>query len=130
MVYLRAVPPEEEGRPWRVQVANAGHPPLLLRHPDGAVELVDGVTGMLVGVDATTYRATLELELPVGSTLVAYTDGLIERPGDDLDRGIEDLAERLRATPVGAAPRELCDAAVEGHLNRRDDVALIAVRFC
>jgi serine phosphatase RsbU (regulator of sigma subunit) len=130
MVYARAVPPAGEGQCWHVDVANAGHPPLLLRRPDGAVEAVDGVSGMLVGVDVDARRDSLRLELPVGSTLLAYTDGLIERPGSDLDQGIAELVGRLAAMPPDAAPRDLCDAAVAGTLDRRDDVALIAVRFC
>jgi serine phosphatase RsbU (regulator of sigma subunit) len=112
-----------------VHIANAGHPPLLLREPSGAVRLVDGVTGLLVGVDATAHRDTLRLDVPSGSTLIAYTDGLIERPGLDMDHGIHALCERIAATPSSAGPRELCDAAVSGALDHRDDVALIAVRF-
>ena len=67
--------------------------------------------------------------MPSGSTLIGYTDGLIERPGLDMDHGIRALCERLAATPAGAGPRELCDAAVSGALDHRDDVALLAVRF-
>jgi PAS domain S-box-containing protein len=129
MVYARAVPPEVPGGPWRVHVANAGHPPLLLRDPNGAVRLLDGVTGLLVGVDAATHRETLTLELPAGTTLIAYTDGLIERPGRDMDQGIDELRARLVAAPRTASPRELCDAAVAGAVDHRDDVALLAVRF-
>jgi PAS domain S-box-containing protein len=129
MVYARAVPPASPGGPWRVHVANAGHPPLLLRARDGAVRLLDGVTGLLVGVDASTHRETLVLELPAGTTLIAYTDGLIERPGRDLDQGIDELRARLAAAPLGATPRQLCDAAVDGAVDHRDDVALLAVRF-
>ena len=129
MVYVRAERPAEAGDPWRVHVANAGHPPLLLREPSGAVRLVDGVTGLLVGVDATAHRETLDFDVPSGSTLIGYTDGLIERPGRDMDHGIRALCDRLAATPAGAGPRELCDAAVSGALDHRDDVALLAVRF-
>ncbi|MGY1602043.1 SpoIIE family protein phosphatase [Geodermatophilus sp. SYSU D00815] len=129
MVYVRAVRPEREGGPWRVRVGNAGHPPLLLRSPDGAVRVLDGATGLLVGVDSATRRETVDVEVPAGSTLVAYTDGLIERPGEDLDAGIAELCVRLAAAPADADPRALCDAAVAGHLDRRDDVALIAVRL-
>jgi serine phosphatase RsbU (regulator of sigma subunit) len=130
MVYVRAIPPTGEGQGWHVHVANAGHPPLLRRDTDGTIGTVDGVTGLLVGVDSSAHRESLHLELPPGSTLLAYTDGLIERPGADLDQGIAELAARLAATPAAASPRELCDAAVAGTLDRRDDVALIAVRFC
>jgi serine phosphatase RsbU (regulator of sigma subunit) len=129
MVYARAVPPAAPGGPWQVHVANAGHPPTLLRSPSGDVQIVDGVTGLLVGVDASAQRDTLTLEVAAGSTLVLYTDGLIERPGRDMDEGISELCGRLAAAPVGAGPRELCDAAVSGALDHRDDVALIAVRF-
>jgi serine phosphatase RsbU (regulator of sigma subunit) len=110
-------------------MANAGHPPVLLRDASGAVRPVDGATGLLVGVDATASRATVSIEIPAGSTLVAYTDGLIERAGHDLDEGIAELRERIAAAPVDASPHELCDAAVAGALDHRDDVALIAVRF-
>jgi hypothetical protein len=70
------------------------------------------------------------VELPFGSTLIAYTDGLVERPGADLDTGIGELAQRLAAAPVSASPAELCTAAVHGVSDRRDDVALMAIRFC
>jgi PAS domain S-box-containing protein len=129
IVYARAVRPEAPGLPWTLHVANAGHPPLLLRHPDGAVRLLDGVTGLLVGVDAATHRETLVVEVPAGTTLIAYTDGLIERPGVDLDQGIQGLRERLAGAPADAGPHELCDAAVAEGLDHRDDVALLAVRF-
>ncbi|PWW22236.1 PAS domain S-box-containing protein [Geodermatophilus normandii] len=129
MAYLRAVPPAEPGGTWTVQLANAGHPPLVVRSPDGQVRPVDGVTGMLVGVDVDAERTTRTLELPPGSIVLAYTDGLVESPGSDLDQGIAALVQRLAATPAGASPRDLCDAAVSGTLDGRDDVALIAVRF-
>ncbi|MGY1803282.1 SpoIIE family protein phosphatase [Blastococcus sp. SYSU D00922] len=129
MVYARALRPDAPGRPWRLHVANAGHPPMLLRTPDGSVRVLAEVTGMLVGVDATTQRTTVSLEVPPGSTLLAYTDGLIERPGEDMDQGISELCARIATAPADAGPRELCDAAVSGALDHRDDVALIAVRF-
>ena len=81
---------------------------MLLRGPDGEVRLLDGATGMLVGVDASTKRVTRVVELPAGSTLVAYTDGLVERPGEDMDTGIGELAQRLAAAPADAQPADLC----------------------
>jgi serine phosphatase RsbU (regulator of sigma subunit) len=100
-----------------------------LREPSGAVRLADGVTGLLVGVDASARRDTTTIEVLPGSTLVAYTDGLIERSGRDLDHGLAELCERIAAAPVDAPPHELCDAAVSGGLDHRDDVALMAIRF-
>jgi serine phosphatase RsbU (regulator of sigma subunit) len=102
---------------------------MLLRHPDGSVRILSEITGMLVGVDASTHRESVVLPVPSGSTLLAYTDGLVERPGQDLDEGIHALCERVMRAPADAGPGELCDAAVSGALDHRDDVALIAVRF-
>ena len=129
MVYVRATPPAGPGAPWRLQVANAGHPPLLLRRPDGSVQLLDEVGGLLVGVDDSARRRTLTIEVPAGTTVFGYTDGLIERPGLDLDQGIAELVHRLAAAPPDAGPQLLCDAAASTPLDRRDDVALIAVRL-
>ena len=101
----------------------------LLRRPDGSVEVLDRVTGLLVGVDVTSERESVRIELPVGSTLIGYTDGLIEHPGADLDAGIAALVQRLRDAPVGARPADLCAHAIAATLDRRDDIALIAVQF-
>jgi serine phosphatase RsbU (regulator of sigma subunit) len=101
-----------------------------MRSADGEVRLLDGATGLLVGVDASSRRTTRVIEVPAGSTLVAYTDGLVERPGEDMDTGIGELARRLAAAPSSASPEELCAAAVSGVFDRRDDVAVLAVRFC
>ncbi len=130
IVYARAVPPAGDDEPWRLTLASAGHPPPLLRTAVGEVRVLDGVTGLLIGVDGSRPRRSTSIDLPRDATLLAYTDGLIERPGADLDEGIAELVDRLTATPAGAGPRALCDAAVAGSLDGRDDVALIAVRFC
>jgi PAS domain S-box-containing protein len=129
MAYGRAERPARDGDPWRLELANAGHPPLLLRSTDGSVQQIDGVTGLLIGVDAHHRRTSLSVALPAGSTLVAYTDGLIETPGRDLDQGIAELAERLAAAPVDATPADLCLYALGSHPDRRDDIAVIALRF-
>jgi PAS domain S-box-containing protein len=129
MVYARAVRPDADGEPWKVHVANAGHPPMLLRRPDGSVQILSEVTGLLVGVDVSSHRESVVLRVPTGSTLMAYTDGLIERPGRDMDEGIHELCERVMRAPRDAGPAELCDIAVSGALDHRDDVALIALRF-
>ena len=129
MVYVRALRPAGPGAPWRLQIANAGHPPLLLRRPDGRVQVLDEVGGLLVGVDDSARRRTLTLEVPAGTIVLGYTDGLIERPGLDLDQGIDELVQRLAAAPVGAGPQLVCDAATSAQLDRRDDIALIAVRL-
>ncbi|MCZ2821489.1 SpoIIE family protein phosphatase [Modestobacter sp. VKM Ac-2977] len=129
MIYGRVERPRTDGEPWRLLLANAGHPPLLLRHVDGTVEMLDGITGMLIGVDVTHRRQSRAVEIPPGATLVAYTDGLIERPGQDMDQGIAALVQRLSDAPVDDDPAALCLHAVGTDPDRRDDVAVIALRF-
>ncbi|MCZ2849619.1 SpoIIE family protein phosphatase [Modestobacter sp. VKM Ac-2978] len=129
MIYGRVERPGADGEPWRLLLANAGHPPLLLRHVDGTVEMLDGITGMLIGVDVTHRRQSRAVEIPPGATLVAYTDGLIERPGQDMDQGIAALVQRLGDAPVDDDPAALCLHAVGADPDRRDDVAVLALRF-
>jgi PAS domain S-box-containing protein len=129
MAYGRAERPARAGEPWRLELANAGHPPLMLRSADGCVQVIDDVTGLLIGVDAQHQRRSRSVPVPAGSTLIGYTDGLIEAPGADLDQGMAALAERLTAAPVDATPAELCMHALGPHPDRRDDIAVIALRF-
>ncbi|WP_345491895.1 SpoIIE family protein phosphatase [Streptomyces roseoviridis] len=116
----------------RIRLATAGHPPPLLRHPDGRTEVVDVPPGLLLGIGVTDdadYRTT-ELPWEPGSVLALYTDGLVEAPGHDIGTAMTDLAERLgrsRAADLdGLADdliRHVTDAA-----HRTDDVALLLVR--
>lgn len=112
-----------------VHYVSAGHPPLMLRRPDGAVEVLEGGRRPLIGVPSAQVRvATARME--PGSILVAYTDGLVERRGELIDVSFERLASALRDAP-SADPEEVCL-----HLLHRclagtrpdDDVALVVVR--
>nr|WP_246214738.1 SpoIIE family protein phosphatase [Modestobacter muralis] len=114
---------------WRLEVANAGHPPLVLRHPDGTVHLLADVHGLILGVDATTTRTSATVWAPRGSTLVAYTDGLIERHDQDLDQGIDRLLATLTAQPDTADPADLCAVLMRLADTPSDDVAVICVRL-
>jgi serine phosphatase RsbU (regulator of sigma subunit) len=114
----------------RLVWSNAGHPPPLLRRPDGtAVVLEDGDTDLLLGIDPGTSRRERTTDLPVGSTVLLFTDGLVERRGTSLDTGLEDLRAALEAE--GHRPlEELCDAVLARVLPEEpeDDVALLALR--
>ena len=103
---------------------------MLLRRPDGSVRILDG-GDRHAGRGRRRHRSGSRWSSRCrrGSTLIAYTDGLIERPGHDMDEGIHELCERVMRAPRDADPRALCDVAVSGALDHRDDVALIAVRF-
>jgi serine phosphatase RsbU (regulator of sigma subunit) len=119
----------------RMLMANAGHPPPLLVHPDGTAEIMKIPTGVPIGVGGCAFEAT-ELPAPAGATLMLYTDGLVESRGSDLQTGVEQLVARLddhaTAHPDGPPPLEsLCDEALRtlGHGDRHDDVALLAARL-
>jgi serine phosphatase RsbU (regulator of sigma subunit)/anti-sigma regulatory factor (Ser/Thr protein kinase) len=108
---------------------SAGHPPPLIAFPDGRVEFLEGGRGLPLGAGSDTRYTHEVVELPVGTTLVLYTDGLVERRGQSVDEGLE----RLRIT-VSEGPREP-EQLVEGLLRAMvgdaelgDDIALLAVR--
>jgi hypothetical protein len=111
-----------------ITLVNAGHPPLLLLNGKTA-EFVRTTVFPPVGIDAaTTYHAT-DLVVPPGATIVAFTDGLIERRGETIDTGLE----RLR---VSAAERPLAlDDLLTKILTEStkaeydDDTAILAVRW-
>lgn len=109
----------------RVTVSLAGHPPPVVVRPDGGTEVVDAATGPpLGGGDGTFGKA--ELDLPEGSLLALYTNGLLpDRPEDSLTRLRRTLADPER--PV----QDLCDAAVRDLLPVRpnDDAVLLAARL-
>jgi phosphoserine phosphatase RsbU/P len=58
-----------------------------------------------------------------------YTDGLIERRGEDLEEGIARVAERLQAWPPGAPLSRLCDELIAsvGAEPQLDDMCVLAV---
>ncbi|GAB2933230.1 SpoIIE family protein phosphatase [Streptomyces heilongjiangensis] len=111
-------------------MARAGHPPPLLRRPDGRVKVLDLAGGPLLGIDASATYPTTEVALAEGSVLALYTDGLIEAPGVDIEDALADLGERLATT--GNRPLEdLADRLVRetGTAEERsDDVALLLLR--
>jgi serine phosphatase RsbU (regulator of sigma subunit) len=111
----------------RCRLTSAGHPPPVLRHPDGGTEFIDVPTGLLLGAGPSPYPAA-DRELAPGSILAMYTDGLIERPGQDLAVGMARLARALADGPTQSLD-ELCDSIVATLAPEpRDDVALLLAR--
>ncbi|MGY5120888.1 SpoIIE family protein phosphatase [Streptomyces sp. 900105755] len=111
----------------RCTVARAGHPPPALVRPDGSVEFADVPVGPPLGLGGLPFE-TAELELAPGSSLVLYTDGLVEDRQRDIDEGLELLAGALESA-AGDTPDETCAAVLERLPARpSDDVALIVAR--
>ncbi|MCG6498494.1 SpoIIE family protein phosphatase [Kitasatospora sp. A2-31] len=110
-----------------VQVASAGHLPPVWVGPDGTSRKVDVPPGVPLGVGGVAFES-IEFALPEGAMVALYTDGLVERRGQDLDDGIDQLARTL-AGP-GRTLEETCDAVLGALVTdgTDDDIAMIMAR--
>jgi GGDEF domain-containing protein len=109
---------------------NAGHLPPVLLSRGGDTSVLECRDDLLLGLGIDTQRADLSLQLPAASTLLLYSDGLVETRTADLDHGLERLRAAARSvSTLGVA--ELCDALVSMMANptSHDDVTLLAVRI-
>jgi serine phosphatase RsbU (regulator of sigma subunit)/PAS domain-containing protein len=113
-------------------IANAGHPPPVLRYEDGTTRIVEVEPGVPLGIGlGRPDFAVVELELPENGTLVLYTDGLIERRGQDIEVGIEALRAALaRPMPADLPLQRACDDLVARMTDRTgdDDLAVLMAR--
>jgi serine phosphatase RsbU (regulator of sigma subunit) len=114
---------------WRLRWSNAGHPPPLLIGPQGRSELLERPAELPIGADSDTRRADHELLLLPGSSLILYTDGLIERRGQPLDDGFARLQEAV--ADLGHLPAEQLSDALLDRLgsDAEDDVALLVLEI-
>ncbi|MDX3695615.1 SpoIIE family protein phosphatase [Streptomyces europaeiscabiei] len=99
--------PQEPTLTW----AAAGHPPPVLRSPDGRVRILDAKPGAMLGIPLHQEIADHTVPLPPGSTLALYTDGLVERRAQGIDPGIEKLASALEALPPTTLDDDLQESA-------------------
>lgn len=109
-------------------VALAGHPPPAVHHPGGDVTFPELPHGVQLGVGLLPYESG-EIELPEGSVIAFYTDGLVEDRHQDIDVGMARVSEAL-AQGASSSLEELC-AAVIGTLPTKapaDDVTLLLAR--
>ncbi|MER6427683.1 SpoIIE family protein phosphatase [Streptomyces sp900105245] len=110
-------------------LATAGHPPPILRHPDGRAEILPLPPGVLLGIDPAADYPTTEVPFPPGSVLALYTDGLVEAPGTDIEDAIDALADRLahaRERTMDPLADTLIDQARLTE-PRSDDIALLLI---
>jgi PAS domain S-box-containing protein len=130
-VFAKLTFPDDPTDGWvTLDYANAGHLPPLVLLPDRRVESLSEGWSVLIGAPGGTPRAQARARLPLGSTLVMVTDGLVEVRGEDLEQGLGRLEEAL-ATSVADSAEALCDELVRRLRaeEREDDTALLVVRI-
>ncbi|WP_394813931.1 SpoIIE family protein phosphatase [Streptomyces litchfieldiae] len=111
----------------RCTLARAGHPPPAVVTPDGDVTFPELPAGPPLGLGGLPFEPA-EFELPEGSLIALYSDGLVESPDQDIDAGMARLG-RVLARP-GLSLDELCTAATQslGPGPPFDDVTLLLAR--
>ncbi|HJY32428.1 MAG TPA: SpoIIE family protein phosphatase, partial [Actinomycetota bacterium] len=110
-----------------LRYASAGHPPALVIEPDGSTRFLEGGRSVPLGLPFDLPRPQADERLGPGSILVVYTDGLVERREEPLDRGLERLAEVASRVRAGSLT-EISDGLLELVADdRHDDVALLAI---
>ena len=111
-----------------VSWVNAGHPPPLILAADGSTSFLEGPRSVPLGVMPFPSYEAGTAPLPEGGTLLLYTDGLVERPGELLDDGFARLAVAAEGADVSA--ERACDHVLERLVPTgamADDVALLAL---
>lgn len=114
---------------WRLRWTNAGHPPPLLISKAGEARFLEGAHGRILGADLMAPRPDACQTLPPESTVLFYTDGLIERRTESLDRGMT----RLRQHTIALSNLDIetfCDRLLTmGREDNEDDIAVLALRM-
>jgi PAS domain S-box-containing protein len=112
----------------RVRLANAGHLPPLEARPDGTTRYLERGRSLPLGVGSSIHYSEAEYVLQPGSTLLLYTDGLVEDRHKPIDDGLARLARSLAAgdyEDLGALCDHLLTTVKSGG---EDDVALLALQ--
>jgi serine phosphatase RsbU (regulator of sigma subunit) len=106
-------------------VSTAGHPPPIMAVPNRPGVLLALPADLPVGLALPKPRRSTLVDLPHGSTVVAYTDGLVERRGENIDAGLERLTGQVWAGPA----EPVCTAIMAGMDvgSVEDDIALLAI---
>jgi len=109
-------------------VANAGHPPPVLLRADGSTEQLPLAEGSPLGVTPQDRRHT-DVPFAHADTVIAFTDGLIERRDEDITTGQERLLKiltTLHRRTLGPALTDVVSTLRDG--SHDDDVAVVAAR--
>jgi serine phosphatase RsbU (regulator of sigma subunit)/anti-sigma regulatory factor (Ser/Thr protein kinase)/putative methionine-R-sulfoxide reductase with GAF domain len=117
--------PENES----LKIVSAGHPPPLVIDTDGRAHYLPVTGGVALGASRASRYHEQGCPLPSGSTILLYTDGVVEVRGEPLDAGLERL--RRIGERSHASVEELCDTVIDEMVvdgRPADDVALLAAR--
>jgi PAS domain S-box-containing protein len=127
-VLVARVEPSGDGAGRSLTWSNAGHPPPIVVDPEGGWRRLDR-HDVLLGVATDLPRHEDRIELTGGQTVLMYTDGLVERRGEDIDAGIDRLAAAA-AAGVDEPLDELVDRLLHELVPDApdDDVVLLALR--
>ena len=121
---------EVDLRTMSVAAALAGHPPPMLRGPDGTVTRLGGDPAPPIGLVDAPRAEPLPIPLMAGSLIVLYSDGLVERRGenlaDRLDRLQEVVSDLDSALDAERALSEICNEMLTD--DSEDDVAILVAR--
>ncbi|GGT37764.1 hypothetical protein GCM10010271_47310 [Streptomyces kurssanovii] len=122
----------QEGGPWQLHWVNAGHPPPLLVTYDGQARYLEAGHGPLLGMDSVLHLGLgwpdAREKLPARSTLLLYTDGLVESRTRSIDGGLAQL-RRDAAELAHRDVEDFCDELLARLAPSGDDVALLALRI-
>jgi anti-sigma regulatory factor (Ser/Thr protein kinase)/putative methionine-R-sulfoxide reductase with GAF domain len=112
-----------------LELVNAGHPPPLVIEPDGTARYIEHVSGIPLGAMPGRRYASVCVPLEEGSVVLLYTDGLVERRGESIDVGLEQL--RAAATRANGDVHQLCSIVLDELVpaNPADDIAFVAARL-
>jgi serine phosphatase RsbU (regulator of sigma subunit)/anti-sigma regulatory factor (Ser/Thr protein kinase) len=110
------------------ELACAGHMPLLIRGASGEARFPAGEVSPPLGALPFVRFQASRVDLEPGSSLLLFTDGLVEVRGTSIDLRLEELRRAVETGP--SAPEALCDVLLErmlGHEEPQDDVALLVL---
>jgi serine phosphatase RsbU (regulator of sigma subunit) len=111
-----------------MSISSAGHlPPLLLSDGDG--RYLESEIGLPVGVEAGASYSATTISAPPAATFVAYTDGLVEQRGEDLDQGLARLRDVASGNNAGL--QELLNKLVREFRQgpAEDDIAIVGLKW-
>jgi PAS domain S-box-containing protein len=125
-VLMAVVRPRDDGS-WTLRWSNAGHMPMLLLTESGEAEMVSDIHGPLLGTGQRLTRTESHRVVAAGSTLVFYTDGLVENREETIDTGLT----RLRRSAISLTaplddPEAIADELLaRNHASVEDDTAML-----